>query len=249
MATPATPMPEAKPLGTAARILNTFIAPSETFTDLKRNTSWWAAFLVMVICGYVMVFAVANKVGWEQINENQMKQNPKAAERMEQMPADQRAKTMQLQIAITKYASYAWPVFALIFMLVVALVLMATFNFGLGAQIGFGTSLAVVAFAWLPGAVRSLLTALTLFLGANAENFNMQNPIGSNPGYYMGIDTSRAIVALASSVDVFSIWIIVLMGIGFSCVSKVKRGTAIGVVAGWYILITLVGAGFAAMFS
>ncbi len=250
MATPATPTPAAqKPMGTAARILDTFIAPTETFTDFKRSTSWWAAFLVLVVCGYVMIFAAANKVGWEQINENQMKLNPKAAERMEQMPPEQRARAVQLQTTVTKYASYGFPVFTLIAIVIVAAVLMGTFNFGFGAQVDFKAAIAIVTFGWLPGAIRSLLTALTLFLGANAENFNFQNPIGSNPGYYMGTESSRALVALLTNVDLFSIWIVVLMGLGFACVSKVKKGTAIGVVAAWYLLITLIGVGFTAAFS
>ncbi len=39
------------------------------------------------------------------------------------------------------------------------------------------------------------------------------------------------------------------MGIGFSCNSKVKRSTAIAIVAGWYLLYKLVGAGLGAAFS
>jgi hypothetical protein len=40
---------------------------------------------------------------------------------------------------------------------------------------------------------------------------------------------------MASGLDVIVIWTIVLMGIGFSCTSKVKRTTAIAIVAGWYV--------------
>jgi hypothetical protein len=52
---------------------------------------------------------------------------------------------------------------------------------------------------------------------------------------------------MASGLDVLVIWSIVLMGIGFSCNSKVKRGTAIGIVAGWYLLWKLVTVGLASM--
>jgi hypothetical protein len=36
------------------------------------------------------------------------------------------------------------------------------------------------------------------------------------------------------------------MGIGFSCTSKVKRSTAIAIVAGWYLFWKLVTAAIAA---
>jgi hypothetical protein len=51
---------------------------------------------------------------------------------------------------------------------------------------------------------------------------------------------------MASGLDVLVIWSIVLMGIGFACNSKVKRSTAIGVVAGWYVFWKLVTAALAA---
>jgi len=41
----------------------------------------------------------------------------------------------------------------------------------------------------------------------------------------------------------------VLMGIGFACTSKVKRSTAIVIVAAWYLAYKLLGAGLAAAFS
>ena len=46
-----------------------------------------------------------------------------------------------------------------------------------------------------------------------------------------------------------NIWTIVLLGIGYACTSKVKRSTAIGIVAAWYLVYKLVGSGLAAAFS
>jgi hypothetical protein len=42
------------------------------------------------------------------------------------------------------------------------------------------------------------------------------------------------------------IWTIVLMGIGFSCNGKVKRSTAITIVAVWYLLWKLATSALAA---
>jgi hypothetical protein len=50
-------------------------------------------------------------------------------------------------------------------------------------------------------------------------------------------------------VDVISIWIIVLIGMGFALNAKkrISIGSAIGVVAIWYFIVKLGGAGFAAL--
>jgi hypothetical protein len=54
---------------------------------------------------------------------------------------------------------------------------------------------------------------------------------------------------MATALDVFMIWTIILMGIGFACNSKVKRGTAIGIVAGLYLFYKLIASGLMARFS
>jgi hypothetical protein len=52
---------------------------------------------------------------------------------------------------------------------------------------------------------------------------------------------------MSSSLDVISIWTIVLLGIGFACNSKVKRSTAIIIVAVWYLVFKLITSGLGSM--
>ncbi|MGA7459344.1 MAG: YIP1 family protein, partial [Candidatus Korobacteraceae bacterium] len=60
---------------------------------------------------------------------------------------------------------------------------------------------------------------------------------------------SHFLYSVATSVDLFTIWTMVLTGIAFSCLTKVKRGTCMAVVFGWWLLVVLVGAGISAAFS
>lgn len=250
-AAPAAPAPDSAPpgLSQAARILNTFVAPSKTFTDIKRSAAWWAPFLLMAVVSYGFVFVVANKVGWDQVVENQVKSNPKAAERLEQLPAEQRQQQMRIQVAVTKGISYGFPVVNLLVLTISAAVLMATFNFGAGAEIPFKQALAVVMYAHLPGAVKALLAMASLLAGADPEGFTFQNPVATNPGYFVDPVASPVLYSLASAVDVISIWVMILAAIGFARISKLKTGTTLAVVFGWYVVVALVGAGFAALFS
>src|SRR5512135_38264 len=91
------PVPGQPGLSQAARIVNTFIAPSKTFTDIKRSASWWAPFVLLAIVSYGFIAVVAQKVGWDQVTRNQIRMSPKAAERIEQLPPDQRERTMRMQ--------------------------------------------------------------------------------------------------------------------------------------------------------
>jgi hypothetical protein len=65
----------------------------------------------------------------------------------------------------------------------------------------------------------------------------------------MNAADSPFLYSLASSLDIFLIWTLILTAIGFSTVSKVKRGTALAIVFGWWAVFTLAGAALGAAFS
>ena len=247
--------PEAPPpvkLSTMSRIINTFIAPSQTFTDLRHHTTWttWVApWLLIAIVSWVFVAVMAQKIGFEQLAQNQLRLSPKRAEQLERLPPEQRARQMAISVTVSKVISYAIPFFTLIFLVIVAAVLMATFNFGVGAEVPFKVALAIVFYASLPGLVKSLLGIIIMFAGVDPEGFVPQNPVATNPGHLINPAESPVLYSVLSSIDIVAIWTLVLTAIGFSCVSKMNKGTTLGVVFGWYILVTLVGAGFAALFG
>jgi large-conductance mechanosensitive channel len=152
MPVPPAPAPgaEATPLSEPARVINTFFAPSKTFTDLRRSASWWLPFLITAIIGVMFVYVVDQKVGFRKVVENQIRIQPKQAERMDRLPADQREKVMEQQTAFWRVFSYASFLIGLLSYLVIAAVLFGTFKFVASADIGFKTMYALVVFAWLP---------------------------------------------------------------------------------------------------
>lgn len=246
--------PESAPLSQGARVINTFIAPSKTFNDLRRNASWWMPWLLIAIVSIIFVNNLGRYVGFEQIAKNSIAQSPKRAEQFEKAsPADQ-AKQLQITVIATKYFSYAVPAIVVIAWLVMAGILMGTFNLGLGASVPFKVSLATVAYAGLPGIIGSILATVSIVAGGmsgslDREAFDIRNPVATNLAYFMDPMGNKFVYGMASALDVFVIWSIILMGIGFACNSRVKKGTAIGTVAGWYLLYKILGAGLAALSS
>jgi membrane protein insertase Oxa1/YidC/SpoIIIJ len=228
------PPQEPTPLSEGQRLGNTFFAPSKTFTDLRRSASWWLPFLLSAIVSVMFVYVVDQKVGFRKAMENQIRIQPKQAERLERLPADQREKAMQRQTGFWRVFSYASPLVGLLFYLIIATVLFATFKFAASADIRFKTVYALVVFAWLPAIFVSLLAIVSLLAGASSDGFLIQSPAATNLGIIVDPAPSPALYALLSSVDVFTIWSLILMAIGVTCISKVKRGTAYAVVFGWF---------------
>ena len=244
----AASQPQGPALSEGARIINTFVAPSKTFTDLNRNASWFFPWLLLAVFTVLFAYTAGQKVGWQQMNDNQLRLQPKRAAQMEQMPPEQRARADAIGTKVTAGITYGWPIMRLIGLIIVAGVLLFSFNFGVGAQLKFNTVLAVVMYASLPEIFRSLLGALFLWTGlVQPDTFVMQNPIGSNLGALA--TPGSPWWALGSAVDVFGIWALALTALGITCVSKVKKGPAFAVVFGWAALLALIGAGWTALMS
>ena len=244
-----TPAPEQAPLSEGARIVNTFIAPTKTFADLRGNAAWWGPFLLMLTVSTLFVYTAGQKIGFRKIMENQMQAQPKQQARLEQLPSDEREEQLQRGAKVTQVISYVFPAITLIIWLIIAGVLFATFKFAAGADVPFKVSLAIVIYAALPLMLKSLVAMLSVMAGMSPDKFSFQNPIASNPGYFMNPADNVLLYSVASGIDVFMIWTLVLTAIGFTCVSKVKRGTAYSVVFGWWLVFTLVGAALGAAFS
>lgn len=243
------PPQEPAPLSEPQRLVDVFIAPSKTFTDLRGNANWWAPFLIIAVVSLLFIYVVDQKVGFRKVVENTIQLQPKQADRIDRLPADQRQKVMQQQVTVTKIVSYLVPVIALILYAIFAAILLATVKFGASAEVKFKTMFALVVYTRLPQLLATLLAILSLLAGVSSDGFNIQNPAATNPGYFIGPDGSAVLRALLSPLDIFTFWTLILTAIGITCISKVKKGTAFAVVFGWFAFTVLVRVALAAATS
>jgi hypothetical protein len=61
------------------------------------------------------------------------------------------------------------------------------------------------------------------------------------------METNKALYALASSLDIITIWTLILMGMGIAIVAGVKRSSGYIAVFGWWAIVVLVSVGIAAI--
>ena len=244
----ATPDPEVPGLTQVQRVVYTFTAPSKTFTDILRNTSWWLPFLLSLVLGYAFIFTMSSRLGWEKVTEAGLKQDPASAERIEKLPPDQRATAMQFSQTFVKVIWYCVPFIAILFAAIAALVLWGTINFLFGGRATYGQVFAVWMFGTLPLIFQWLLGIITMF-GIDPDSFNPNNFVGSNIGYYLPSETAKWLTTLAGAIDIFWIWSLILVGIGLAIVARVKRSTGLTAVFGWWALILIIRIGIAAVRS
>ncbi len=234
------PSPVAPPMSEASRIVNTFIAPSKTFTDLRRSAAWWGPWILISIFSIAFIFTMGKQIGFEQISKNQIERSSRQAEQFDRLSPDQQATRLRASAKFFNVFAYMSPVLILFFTLISTTALWATFKVGVGADTTFGQAYAISIYAGLPGIIGAILGIVSLFAGVNPEGFDVNNPVATNLAYFLDPDTTNKFArGMASSLDVLIVWTIVLTGIGYACTSKVKRSTAIMIVAGWYLLYKL----------
>ena len=240
------PQPEGQ-LSQVSRVVNTFVAPSKTFTDVLRNRSWWLPFLITVVFTYMFFWAAATKVGFHQLAINSMNKNPAQAAQYEKLnPQDQVTYLGKIETG-TKYVYIAWPIVILIIVSVYALILWGCLKVP-GGQADFAGIFAVLMYAGLVPLVKLVLGIIVLFAAGDASGFDIENPVPTNPGAFMDASTAHWLKSLGTSIDVITIWNLAVVAIGCAIVSKVKKGPAVAVVFGLWILVVLCKVGWAAAF-
>jgi hypothetical protein len=102
----------------------------------------------------------------------------------------------------------------------------------------------------MPTVVASILTMITLAL----KPFGQATPetmLASHLGAFLSSDAPRWMMSLLSSFELFWLWTVVLLGIGFAAVNpkKIKPGKGIAIVAGVWLAFVVLKVGIAYIFS
>ncbi|HKR94625.1 MAG TPA: YIP1 family protein [Candidatus Angelobacter sp.] len=217
------PEPIGPGLSEPQRLMNVLIAPSKTFEDLRRKASWWVPWVVTSIFTIIFAVVVVQKIDMGHFIQQQMEKSPSAQKRMEQLSPEQRARATELQGTIAKVAFFAFPLISLIGGLIMAAVFMAIFNFILAAEVPFERAMAVVFYSYIPFIISSILLTASLLFSSDSSNIDLANPMPTNLGFFMDPHGNRFLYEVASALDIFSIWVVVLLGLGFATASSNRK--------------------------
>ncbi len=234
------------PLTEVQRMSYTFSAPPKTFTDILRKATFWGPLLVMIVVSALFAFAVQQKIGWERVFENNLHQSPAREEQFEKLPPEQAAIQRNIGAKVTAYISYGYVAVVLIITAITTLLVWVTVNFGFGGTAKYPQIYAVNMYSSLVINIKYLLAVISIFAGLAPDSFLLQNPVGTNIGYFLPTEAPKWLTALCIHLDIFEIWSLILGTIGVSIVAKVSRGKAAAAVVGWWLILVLVGVGFAA---
>ena len=242
--TTSTPAPGAQsqpamsPIG---RMVGVFFSPKATFEDIARRPSWVAPMIVLLAVSIGLSVTLVRRADWVEVSKEQIAKSKFASRQIDSLSEDRKAAEYEKAAARGKMVRYVrgfigWP----LLLLVVSGLYLGVFKLIGGARTNFATAFAVTTFAHLPMGLRELIAIPVLFL-KDPASIDPENYLASNPAAIFGSDLATWQLVPLGSLDVFGLWALILMAVGFSATDpkKLPLGKSLGIVAGVFCSVVL----------
>jgi hypothetical protein len=225
------------------RLIGVLVSPAKTFEAIAARPTWVVALLVLVVIGVVTGSLISGKIDYEDVIRQSLEQQGR------QLGEAETQQAIDIGEKIARVMTIVGPlVFQPLVYLLLAVIFMVLFKV-LGGDLSYVKSLAVIVHGMMPRLVLALLS-IPVILGRqefSAKELESGGVMASNPGAFLGEDAGPGLVAFLSSLDVFSIWAVALLIVGFAAAAKISKGTAASGVVGLWIIYILGKVGFAAL--
>jgi Yip1-like protein len=248
MATTSMPAPEAQAaIGPLGRITGIFFSPKPTFEDIVKKPSWVLPVVLITLLSIAVSFAINQRINWREFMTQQIEKSPSAS----QLSPEQKEQRIEGGAKFSPPFTYALGLLGpIIAVLVVALVMWGAYNLLGGADTNFVTSVSITSHAFLTGLVSSPLLILILYLKP-IGTVDLENPVAANLAAVLPDDSAKWLVALCKSFDIFAIWTLILLAIGFAATNskKLKGGKAFSIAFAVWAAYVVCRVGWAFIFS
>jgi len=235
-------------MGEVSRLTGVFFEPAKTFQDIAARPTFWVPLLLSIAFGFVYIALFSQHVGWERMIRHQMETSSRAA----QMTQEQRDMQLQMGAKFAPVIGYVGVALGTpLAVLVWAAVLLGIVKGIMSVPVRFKQIFAIVTYAGLPMLIFMVLAIAVMFM-KSPDDFNLQNPLVFNPGAFMDPTTSsKFLYSLASSLDLFRIWTLVLIAIGLKAAGgrTISMGGAMAAVFVPWVIWILCSSALAGVFS
>jgi hypothetical protein len=242
LAPPGSPPPD-KSLNVFQRFAGVLFAPADTFRDIARRPDILGPLLIILLIGYATTAVVMQKMDFTTVIEQQAgqmrKQNPN-------MDEEQLQQMERLTMASMKVFGWISPLIMVAWYALVALVLMFAFRL-FGGEGTYKQAFSVTLYAWVPLILFGILMTVIVLARGSFDPATAATLVKSNLAFLVDMTEQPVLFSLLSSFDIFTIWTIALLSIGFGTVFKTSTAKAAAIVVSLWIAMIFVKVGFAAL--
>jgi hypothetical protein len=237
--------PPPEKVNSFARIVGVFFSPNETFQSIARKPDFAIPLTILAFISLVSGWVLASRLDFVSMMRETMEANPQTA----QMPAERLDSTVKMMAGVTKAITYASPLLSILVLVILAGIIFLAFRMFEG-QGDFKQAFSATVYAWYPALLKGVIAFVVLLNRKNISMIDLQNPVRSNLAFLVNPKTRPVMFALLSSFDLFSIWLVVLLIIGFAALSRLSKARSAAIVITLWIigtLLKLIGPAFQAM--
>jgi hypothetical protein len=230
----------------AQRLGLLFWSPGAAFADIVRKPRWYVPMILVIAAALVFMSLVSSRVGWEELARDQIL----ASSRTQNLSGADLERAVQQSAKFWGIFAYLGPLIGTpIYVALVAAVLLLFYAVFMGANARFSKVFGIVAYAQVPALLSTALAIVVLHI-TPPEDFDINNPVGLNLGFYMPETMPKWLTGMLSSIDLPTFWIMALMVIGLRAIDpKASRGKAVAAVFLPWGIWVLGKTALAAMFS
>jgi hypothetical protein len=242
------PVPESQAsISPFGRLIGVLFSPKATFQDIVRKPSWILPVSLMLVFGIIAAVGINQKMNWREYIAQQIDKNPSAA----QLSAEQKEQRIEAGAKIAPISAYVFGTLGpVVVVLVLALVMLGAYNVLGGANTDYKTSLGIVAHSYVPSFLSTILFMVILFIKPPGT-LDLSNPIATNVAAFLPEDAPKWVDALCKNIDIFVLWVLILMAVGFAATNpkKLKGGASFRIAFGMFAAYVLLRVGIAFIFS
>jgi len=240
-APPPAPAPATK--NAFQRIAGVFFAPGETFKDLARKPDILVPLLVIVLIGYATTIMVMPHLDWDamiaQQGEMMKKKNPNADDAAI-------AQMGRFTKVITKVTVWIGPLLVIVGYLIIALVVWGACRM-MGGEGDFKQAFSATLYAHFPRVVLGIIAAVVVTARGMVDPTTMATIVKSSPAFLVDMKEQPVFFSLLSSFELFQIWTIILLIIGFAALTRLSKAKTAAIVISLWVITLVVKLGFAAL--
>ncbi|HEX6574944.1 MAG TPA: YIP1 family protein [Gemmatimonadaceae bacterium] len=206
-----------------------FTNPSAVF-DRRREGKFGLALVALMVISAILFFALHN--GIAPIMDAEMaKQAAAMAAKNPNITPDQIAAQQGM---MEKFAVVGYVLFMPIGIVITAILLWLASRL-VSASVAFGAAMMIATYSQFPRVIEMIVNALQGLMLA-PESITGRYSVQIGPARFLDASANPFLLTLLGGLDLFTIWVIVLLAIGLSVVARVPRSqAAIAAIGVWLI--------------
>lgn len=226
-----TPQSGATEASSWGRIWGAITAPTEAFAGLATKPVFAVALVCLLVVGIAVGWVAMGKISPEDFARSIEESGRPVPPQLEDDPDAFLARIRMVQ-------TIAGGIFAALFYFAAAGLFLVSFRM-LGSDLSFRQSMSTTVHGLLPLGVAALVGLVVLYGRSEVSLSELQagGVVASNLGFLAGEETSKVMRGLLTSIDLFSLWSLYLLALGYRIVARVSSGAA------WAVCLTLWGVG------